>query len=153
MTVSRVAFPTGQNQQQRLWPGGTFRWRLFDGGWTPDESTEVVVADIPAGHEITAPEYLPLAAVPDPIVITLAPTAGGLGFIAYPADDPDFGILSGGDVAAWLVLEHRVTTDADSELCSAFAVAHTCDGVADALFTLPPTFGTLALSSICSAAF
>jgi hypothetical protein len=153
MAVSRIAFPTGQDQQQKLWPGGTFRWRLFKSGWTPDNSTMVFMADIPAGHEITAPEYTHLAAVESAIVITLPPAPNGLGTIVYPADDPDFGVLSGGEIALWLVLEHHVSTDANSHICSMFSIAHTCDGVTDAKFTLPPSYGTLTVATTCSAAF
>jgi hypothetical protein len=93
-----------------------------------------------------------VAANPGGVTITLPPDIDSPGLVTYPADDPDFGVLSGGDQLVYLVLVAHVTNDTDSPICSVWQIAHTCDGVADAVFDLPAT-GVLTSATECTGSF
>lgn len=152
MAATRVPYPTGQRRVEAGWEAAAvYRWRLYLGDWTPDPSVQVFAVDIP-GTKCTAGGYADLAAIPGGVTITLPTDVGSPGFITYPATDPDFGVLSGGQKLVWLVLLAHVTNDTDSPICSAWKIAHTCDGVADAVFELPDT-GVLTSATMCTGVF
>lgn len=152
MMATRIPFVDGEALALQHWLTDVFRWRLFEGDWIPNNATEVFIADID-GTEIAGGGYI-VQLVASPTVVTIPPTTpNDVGFVAYDCSDPDFGTLSSGQTAAWLVLEARQTTDADSPIVAAFSVLHECDGLTDAEFPLPATYGALAVATTCSAAF
>lgn len=145
--MSATLFPTGMDKAFTDWTGDTYEWGLFLATLTPDPTTQVFLASITA-DELTDASY---ARVP---FSTPVKTIGltGTGSIFYTCDGPNFGVIAGGEVAAWLVLYRFVTNDADSELVAALPCAYTADGLATALFVLPSS-GAVSAAFACPSGF
>lgn len=125
--ASRYAFYTGANALVVDWEtGGTYKAMLLTSSWEPDPESDVFVADISA-NEFTHASYARQ---------TIANPARDVDeTISFSCDDIDFGVVSGGEVAAWLAIYEEVTNDSDSPIAAAFVVAYTADGVTSATFS------------------
>lgn len=133
-------FNRGVAAAVKAWTTATYKWLLVKGTWTPDPYNHVYLGDGPATYELTDGSYSRETMTGPSVSYTLPPTTGvNGGTIVYDATDPDFGILSGAEVAEWLVLAHWVTNDADSEIVAALPCYYTADGATGALFTLAAT--------------
>jgi len=137
----------------KLWTTGTFKWGLWESDWTPNESTQIHVADITGTEYAGASGYTRQTVTTPTVTVTLPATPGTVGFISYLADDPAFGVLTGTVSAAWLVLYEFVTSDADSPLIAAYQVAFTADSVTAATFPLPEPYGALSVATTYFSAF
>lgn len=147
--MSGNVFPTGLEQLTLGWTTDTFEWMLLKASWTPDSTVNIFVSDVAGGNEITDGSYSRQAVTTPAQTITLPYSSDGSGgAINYTCDGPNFGVLAGAEVAAWLVLYRLVTNDADSELVAAMPCAYTADGATTAVFTLPAT-GAVALGLVC----
>ena len=150
--MSAFLFPNGVDKVVRDWTGDTFEWALLTSAWSPNPSFEQWVADVSA-NELTDASYARQALTGAVVNITLPTLPDGTGGgIAYDCDDPAFGVLSGGEVAAWLLLYRLVTNDADSELVAAYPCAYTADGVTPATFVLP-SLGPVSVALACPSGF
>lgn len=151
--MSGVLFPNGVDKVARDWTGDTFEWALLAATWTPNPTFEEWVADVAPGNELTDASYSRQAVTGAVVNITLPTLPDGTGGgLAYDCDDPAFGVLSGAEVAAWLVLYRLVTNDANSELVAAFPCAYTADGVTAATFILPAA-GAVSVALACPSGF
>lgn len=148
---TRIVFPTGVADVHAEWTSGPFEWGLWQVDWTPDEASQVMVADI-SGTEITAGGYARQPVATPTVSVVLPGAAGDVGFVEYLCDDPTFGVLSGGETATWLVLSGVGGSDADSPIVCAYAIAQNCDGIQEAQFPLPAT-GAHAVATTCSGVF
>jgi hypothetical protein len=149
--MARVTFPTGELAVFNGWTTDSFQWALWQGDWLPDPSTEVFVADL-GGTEIAGAGYARLNMSLPTVAVVLPATSDDAGFVNYEADDPSFGVVGGGQVAAWLVLYRKITNDADSPVVSAVDIGHTCDGISTAAFTLPDGVAH-GVATACTSAF
>lgn len=147
----RIVFPTGYDNVLFRWVTGDFRFALMKDTWTQDESSQVFMADIVA-NEMTGGGYGRVVATTKSKAITLPATAGAVGTIGYLCDPPDFGAISGGEIATSLVLFEHITSDADSPLVAAYPCSYVANGSTDALFGLSAV-GAVVASTVCPDGF
>lgn len=143
-----VSFPTGVDGLLDAWTSGTFRFMLLTSTWTPDPTVEVYVADVVA-DEYAATGYSRVTAGTKTRSVTLPVLITGPGYVAFGCANPDFGVLSGGTVAAWVALYQFVSADADSPLVAAWPISYTADGITAATIGLS-TNGVYRVSTVCS---
>lgn len=147
MTARRITFPTGFYDAIRFWTTGTFEWALLTSAWIQDETTQVFMSSISAA-EFTDLSYSRVALTTPTVEIILPTGVEGPGFVALKSDPPEFGILSGGEIAESAVLIRVVTNDADSPIVAAYPVTYTANSINPANFLVAST-GTVAASTVC----
>jgi hypothetical protein len=147
MSSARVGFPTGIDEMAQDWLTGTYRILLTDPDWSPDPSVDVFVSDI-TPFEYGATGYVRQTLGTKTRDIVLPATADDPGYTVFDCADPTFGVLSGGDVAAWIAAYKFVTNDADSPLALAFRCNYTADGTTEAVFTVSVN-GLYRASTVC----
>lgn len=151
MTAARLTFPTGLAQVGLDWTTGVYQWMLVTDAWTPNPTSEVYAAAA-AAFELTDASYARQTMTTPATTITLPSTVTGPGLVGYGCDSPDFGIISGGEIAAALVLFAFVTNDSDSPLVASYPCAYTADGVTAATFSMAST-GAVVVSTVCPGGF
>lgn len=130
--LARYTYPTGAAALVRNWEtGGTYGAMLLTVGYVPDPTAEVNVEDVTA-FEFTNGSYSRATCDNPARDIDLVYQR-----IDYTCDDIDFGTISGGETAAWLVIYEDVTDDSDSPLVASFLVDYTADGITPAVFVAP----------------
>lgn len=141
-------YPTGVNKAFLDWEGDTFEWALWTAAAVARPDIHVYLDELGPGELATASySRVPMTTPTRPITIPTAPDGTG-GSIAFFCDGPDFGVLSDGEVATWLVLYNLVTTDADSPLVAMMPCGYVANGVDQALFVLPGS-GAIAMGFAC----
>ena len=73
---------------------------------------------------------------------------GEAGYISFLCDDPSFGVIAGGEVAAYLVCFADTGNDATSPLVCAFTIFYTANGVDSADIEVSPD-GLLRIGTVC----
>lgn len=146
MTV--FSFPTGVDQLCESWTVDTFRFMMLTSSWAPDPTIETYVSDIVA-NEYAATGYSRVTAGTKTRSVTLPTSINGPGYVTFDCADPAFGVLSGGTVAAWLVLYQFVTGDADSPLVAGWPIDYTADAVTAATIPLSGN-GAYRLATVCA---
>lgn len=150
MTSRRITYVDGLLAVTTDWLTGTFKWALVETGWIPDETADLYVDDI-SGFEFTDGSYARQTMTAPAVTVQNPAATGDPGYIQYGCADPDFGIMSDGDIATSLVLYFEVTTDADSPIVAVYPVGYTADGTA-AVFTVSAN-GAVTASTVCPAGF
>lgn len=129
-------YPVGLQKAVATWDTDTFGWLLLSGsGASPNPAnghTTLAQFFTDGAIEMTAPEYTRQTAVTSPTSYDFTPVAQ----IVLPADSPDFGIMSGGDAATWLILFWDDGADATNLMIQAYPINYTADGVNDCLIAL-----------------
>ncbi|MEI6109806.1 MAG: hypothetical protein WCQ11_07010 [Actinomycetes bacterium] len=149
--MSGTGYPTGYEQVFLNWQSENFEWMLLTTAYVPYPTSQVFVTDV-STYEFTDGSYGRIAmSTPTTTVILPSDDNGFGGSISYSCDDPSFGVISGGEVAGWLVLYHVVTNDADSQLVAALPCGYEADSRTAADFVLP-ALGAITISTYCSGA-
>lgn len=129
--LARYSFPTGVAALACDWETEPFKAMLLTSSWAPDPTFEVWVDDIVA-YEFTDGSYSRATCANTARTIDVAGQR-----IDYTCDDVAFGVISGGEIAAWMVIYEEVTNDADSPIVAAFVVDYEADGITAATFVAP----------------
>ena len=150
--ATRLTFPVGLDAVMVGWTADVFKWALLTSAATPDPSSQTFLSALTA-DELTDASYSRVT-VTGAVRSTIAPFAAALpGYVTFDCDDPSFGVISGAEVAAFIVLYAEVTTDADSPIVATIPTYYLADGVASADFVVNPTYGAVAVSTFCPGEF
>lgn len=150
--ATRLTFPVGLDAAMLGWGTDVFKWALLTSAATPDPSSQTFMADL-AAAELTDATYSRVTATGETRTTINPFTAAAPGYIVFDCDDPNFGIISGSEVAAYIVLFAFVTNDADSPIVATVPVYYLADGIATAEFVVNPTYGAVAVSTLCPGEF
>ena len=145
----RTSFPTGMDQLMLGWTTGLFRWALATSFYVPNQNVDVYMSSV-APFELLDGSYARVTAsgkTRNPVIVSTP------GYVVFDCDDPSFGIISGGELAQWLILFNQVTNDADSTIVAALPVYYLANGSDVATFIVNPVFGAVAVSTACPGEF
>lgn len=147
-------YPNGLDAALVNWLAApTFEWALLKASYVPAPNSHVYMSSIVTGNELTDASYARQAVSNEAKTIVLPSSPNGTGgAIRLECDDPAFGVISGGEVAAWLVLYQLVTNDADSPVVAVMPCGYTADGVTPATFILPAS-GAASIGFACPTGF
>lgn len=147
MTARRVTYADGLYSVTTGWFTDIFKFALVVASWVPDETVSLYMDDI-TGFEFTDTTYSRQTMANPTIDIDLPADIGDPGHIRYGCDNPDFGVMSEGAIAASLVLYEEVTDDADSPIVTVYPVGYTADG-GSGMFAVNP-LGAVVISTVCA---
>jgi hypothetical protein len=125
-----LSFPTGYQVATAKWLLDAFGWALMDATLTPAPTGQVHLSDIVAA-EYAAGGYARQALAGAAVVVDVP----GL-LVHFQATGPDFGVLTGGAIASWLVLFHNAGSDATDEIVAIYPMDYTADSSTDCLIVL-----------------
>jgi hypothetical protein len=149
---NRLTFPNGILSIATDWTSAAYGYMLLNSAATnPDPSVDIYIADIVAG-EATAGAYARQVVTTPIVTVALPASVDAAGYVKFGCDPPDFGILTGGEQEAWLILFRDTGVDATSEIVAANIIFYEADSVSDCLIGLSSQ-GAVALSTICPDGF